>query len=547
MRRIKVFTSACLSFTEESLIFVSPINWMLKLNHVKNARSKNDYFWTQPYFLATADGYNLPDILEEIEEEQIDIIFFSIYVWNKKQFLEIAKYLKQKKPNLIIVAGGPELNAHQDKNFFKTYDFIDWVAYGEGEISTSNLLDFLAGYTMETPINTVNKNGVVGDHVPLNKKDEILKYSIWVEFKDEIGQWLNYIKEKTVGSPLTIVWETTKGCPFACTFCDWSSGLHNKVRVWGEKETIPLWKQELDIFSELQIPTIYWTNPNVGLTPQDTEIVDYAIEKRGAGEHVPFFVHIQISKIKKEKSYALMDKLLENKLSIGVKFDVQDIDLNIIELLDRPEIPWEEHKVLINNLVSKYRNTDSVLDGVPMNMWMGFMWGLPGQTLENFKTNMSEAGSLGLYSLHHPFQLLPNTPAARPDYKEKYGIKSKDVYIHMSDQGGTEVYGSITNQEITNAVVETSALTTKDWFKGVFIYYLYASLQDFIIKNNGRGSMGKEENFVNSCLNSLDNLMNSSYEHFEKSGRVEIFDDEKTYGFRDWTKNRVDELSLFFT
>ena len=242
-----------------------------------------------------------------------------------------------------------------------------------------------------------------------------------------------------------------------------------------------------------------------------------------------------------------MDKLLENKLSIGVKFDVQDIDLNIIELLDRPEIPWEEHKILIDNLVSKYRNTDSVLDGIPMNMWMGFMWGLPGQTLENFKTNMSEAGSLGLYSLHHPFQLLPNTPAARPDYKEKYGIKSKDVYIHMSDQGGTEVYGSITNQEITNAVVETSALTTKDWFKGVFIYYLYASLQDFIIKNNGRGSIGKEENFVNSCLNSLNNLMNSSYEHFEKSGRIEIFDDEKTYGFKDWTKNRVDELSLFFT
>jgi hypothetical protein len=466
MKKLKIFASNNLSIWSQKVCYVNPINWLLKLHHSKLSLSKDQYQWTEQYYLVDSPSIDLEKMHQQIVEEQIDIVAFSVYIWNRTEFMSIARYLKGRNPTLTIIVGGPDIDAHRDPNFFISNPFIDWVIYGEGEIAFSRLLDHLAGHEVSL-INVVESNGTVHPHKPVNKADEILKLSPYLEFKDEFKQFIDKLHEKKIFECLC--WETTKGCPFKCSFCDWSSGLHHKVRIWGKDELVPTWKREILLFSELGLTSIYWTNPNVGLTPQDESIVDFLCELKQQGRHVPLFISTQISKNKKEKSFALIDKMLTNNIVAGVKFDFQDLDPLVLDLIDRPEMPWDEHKVLIKNLMAKHSTVRKMGDVEYVEpWWCNFIWGLPGQTLNHMRRNIVEAGSLKMFPTHHIFECLPNSPAADYEYQEKHGMVVKDVYLNVSD-GMKQEPGPISSHR-ARAVVETSYMPMKDWYTGVFIF-----------------------------------------------------------------------------
>ena len=68
-----------------------------------------------------------------------DVVFFSIYVWNKSYCYELAKQLKITNPNVLTVFGGPEL-PHKNKNLFLERPYIDTIVVGEGEQSVRDIL-----------------------------------------------------------------------------------------------------------------------------------------------------------------------------------------------------------------------------------------------------------------------------------------------------------------------------------------------------------------------------------------------------------------------
>ena len=68
-----------------------------------------------------------------------DIIAFSAYIWNKNEVFEIADRLKQIKPDLIIIMGGPEVSFESLK-IMKNNNFIDFIIKGEGEKTLKELL-----------------------------------------------------------------------------------------------------------------------------------------------------------------------------------------------------------------------------------------------------------------------------------------------------------------------------------------------------------------------------------------------------------------------
>ncbi len=544
MKKIKVFASNNLSIWSQKVCYVNPINWLLKLHHTKMSQSKNDYTWTDQYYLIDPVTIDFENIYQQIVDEQIDIVAFSVYIWNRSEFMSIARYLKEKNPSLTIIVGGPDIDAHRNKEFFKEHPFIDWVIYGEGEIAFSRLLDHLAGYEVNL-INVVDKLGKVYPHEPVNKADDVLKLSPYIEFKDEFKKFISMFREKKVFECLC--WETTKGCPFKCSFCDWSSGLHHKVRVWGKDELIPNWKKEILLFSEIGLTSLYWTNPNVGLTPQDEEIVDFICELKQQGKHVPLFISTQISKNKKEKSFKLIDKMLTNKIVAGVKFDFQDLDPLVLDLIDRPDLPWDQHKILIKDLMSKHSNTRKVGDKEYVDpWWCNFIWGLPGQTLNHMKRNLTEAGALKMFPTHHIFECLPNSPAADPEYQKKHGMVIKDVYLNVSD--GLEQQPGPISSHRAKAVVSTSYMQMKDWYLGVFIFNVYGAMTDWanVFSKNKEHLMGNEEVYFNNMLDYMMPIMENSYEHFLDTGRIEVKVNGKAIGFQNFVATFREDLTGLF-
>ena len=58
-----------------------------------------------------------------------------------------------------------------------------------------------------------------------------------------------------------ILWETNRGCPFKCTFCDWGSATASKVN----KFDLERLKLEIDWFSKNKIEFIFCCDANFGI------------------------------------------------------------------------------------------------------------------------------------------------------------------------------------------------------------------------------------------------------------------------------------------
>jgi putative methyltransferase len=528
MRNIKFLICPCFRPVGNEMIetyMISPVSWMLRLNHETDSQSKNDYKWLTPWCLLEDDSNDLQNALDLIEKEKIDVFCFSVYVWNRKRLMTLAEKIKKIHPHIITIVGGPDIDAHINKNFFPEHPYLDWAMYGEGEIAFSFLLDHIAGYDVDI-INVVDKRGTIHPHQVFMDKN-VLKKSPYLEYQDEIRLLCKNLKKELNGSRLVLmVWETTKGCPYTCTFCDWSSGLHHKVRIWGKGELEANWKKELALFTDIEeLEVIFWTNPNIGLTPQDPEIVEYWCNLFRSNPNCPRLIQPQWSKSKKDQVYQLMEKFMEAGLITEFKVDLQDLDTKVLEYIERPEMPWAEHKPLLAKAIRKYYEKWNVHD---TEVQIFFIWGLPGQNFENMKRNMIESGSIRARAHTFLFEILPLTPAAVDEYKQRFKLEIQKIIVK-----GDEIV----------TVVSNSTMDKKEWFTGTVTYYLHKAItQKFHWKN----IIGKEDIFFKN-FHKFQSVIDESYEHFLKTNNVQLIQDGKAYDFKPYVKNNLEYLhELFF-
>jgi hypothetical protein len=323
-----------------------------------------------------------------------------------------------------------------------------------------------------------------------------------------------------------MVWETTKGCPYTCTFCDWSSGLHHKVRIWGKGELEANWKKELVLFTDIEeLEVIFWTNPNIGLTPQDPEIVEYWCNLFKNNPNCPRLIQPQWSKSKKDKVYKLMEQFLDVGLITEFKVDLQDLDPVVLEYIERPEMPWVEHKPLLAEMVNKYYDKWNVHD---TEVQIFFIWGLPGQTFENMKRNMIESGSIRARAHTFLFEILPLTPAAIDEYKQRFQLEIAKITVKGDD---------------IVTVISTSTMDKKEWFTGTVTYYLHKSMTQMF---HWKKVVGKEVIFFKN-FHKFQSVIDDSYEHFLKTYNVQLVQDGKAYDFKQYVTNNLEYLyELFF-
>ena len=78
-------------------------------------------------------------ILSKVENPSI--VGFSNFVWNTQINYKLAKKIKEKYPNCIVVFGGQGTpKSDRISNFFVEHPYIDIAVQGEGEISFKEIL-----------------------------------------------------------------------------------------------------------------------------------------------------------------------------------------------------------------------------------------------------------------------------------------------------------------------------------------------------------------------------------------------------------------------
>jgi putative methyltransferase len=529
MKKIKIIFS---SSDGPNLFFLSPIHWFLKMYHENFGKSKNQYNWTTPDIIFDNRDLNQSKLLDKITEEKIDILAFSMYSWNRNAVLNLCKSIKKIDPNIILVVGGPDVDGHKNQNFVKDHPYIDYTIYGDGEVAFSRLLDMIGGFNVSL-VNLVDNLGKVYPHEVFLDKTA-LKKSPYIEYQEEFVDFFLNLQDyitTTISENLSvvIVWETTKGCPYACSFCDWSSGLHNKVRIWGiNSDSIPNWQKEVKLFFKLnellkkRPLSIYWTNPNIGLARQDEEIIDYwANLKKQLGKG-PIIQNPQLSKLKKDVTFRILDKMIDSGITKSFKFDLQDLDEVVLTNVNRPEIPWEEHKKYILNLKSKYQDIENLYIH-QRNTYANritFIWGLPGQTLEHLKFNIIESGTVRCFGHNLPFELLPNSPAYNDEYIKKFKIKFRKIEI--LDQNSLSKIKTNTTTCIEKAVTEHCSITEYDYVKGIILYNIYS----FFYSDYHKSIFGLEYKIFDNA-HKIENIIQESYKVFLETGMIGLIDDSE--------------------
>ena len=126
-KNVKIITSEYLIYTTfpeaQELKFFSFLNYFLRLYYDLKSSDTSKYNWLLPEVLLLGPNQVLDDqfiqsVCDSLERDSVDILAVSVYVWNKVQFNILCEAIKKRLPNIIIVAGGPELDAHKNKEFF---------------------------------------------------------------------------------------------------------------------------------------------------------------------------------------------------------------------------------------------------------------------------------------------------------------------------------------------------------------------------------------------------------------------------------------------
>ena len=183
------------------------------------------------YSVSIVDGA-VDSILQSIQQMvPLKTVVFGISSMSGTQLMHsitIAKELKKRFPAIPIVFGGAHATALPRQTLEP--DYIDYVIYGEGEISFPLLLNSILLKTDPSTIKGIGYkvNGEVkiterSDYTPLNKIFS-LPYNL-IDMK-------KYTRELLIGPHKDYLIYTSRGCPFNCYFCSNSSNIwpNNKMR-----------------------------------------------------------------------------------------------------------------------------------------------------------------------------------------------------------------------------------------------------------------------------------------------------------------------------
>ena len=179
------------------------------------------------------------DIMRDIYLEHPDVVCVSCYIWNISFVKELMADLIKILPGADFWAGGPEVSYDAEKFLTENSEFKG-VMVGEGEETFKEL----AGYYVEkNPQNLKDMTGICyrdGDQIIHNGWRQIMDLSSIPFIYKDLSEFKNRI----------IYYESSRGCPFSCSYC--LSSIDKKLR-FRDTETV---KKELQFFIDNKVPQV---------------------------------------------------------------------------------------------------------------------------------------------------------------------------------------------------------------------------------------------------------------------------------------------------
>lgn len=373
-----------------------PLQWGLFKTYMEvNYEHKLEVEWLDPLYMM------------DDEVVECDLLLLSCYVWNFEQNLQHAKRAKELNPNCLVVAGGPEI-PYKRKEVFDLYPNIDIIALNEGERLVSEIVYRLQNnLTLDIP-GLITKETI---HNPIRYAEKINLsecISPYIHCFDDMKRFVRQAHEK--GKRVICSLETNRGCPYACSFCDWGSDTNSKIRAWPEKMML----EALEHIIQLQPNLVFINDSNYGSFERDYKYIKKLAEgKQKTG--YPQIVTFQSAKNNKKYVNKCYKVLYDNGMVMAADMSFQHTDPEVLANIERSNISTQK-------LILEMEESFNL--GIPMTGTL--ICGNPGDTLDKWKSAWNDLLVLGFHDVIkvYDFHLIENSPANEPAYKEKFKIKT---------------------------------------------------------------------------------------------------------------------------
>jgi radical SAM superfamily enzyme YgiQ (UPF0313 family) len=345
---------------------------------------------------------------------------FSCYMWNENYCLALAKMIKLQWPDCIIIFGGAQASSKMLK-----YSFIDSIILAEGE---ENFLEILRDILYKRQIKTFY------DKKRLENLDIPSPYTTGI---------FDNIIENNPNALWSMTFETNRGCPYSCTFCDWGGVTYSKVR----KFDITRVKQDLEWCVGKPISYLFCADANFGIF-KDRDIEIARIIKSVADNSKIDSVNLQYAKNSTDVVFTIA-KIIGN-LSRGITVSVQSMNDDTLEAIKRKNLDTNN----IKHLMKLSEEYDVVT-------YTEVILGMPLETIETWKQGLADILEMGQHnSIDLWFtQLLENSELNDFNSKLKFGIKAIKAKDYMPLYNSTD-YTEI-DEEI-DIVNSTNTMTTDE-------------------------------------------------------------------------------------
>jgi len=494
---------------------ILPYNWAcLKTYAELDEEIVKEYNWLNPI----THGNGIKQIVENYDIQNLDILGLSCFAWNEEELNNVAILVKSINPKCLIIIGGPQPD-YSDLNYFKTHPYIDIIVKNEGEHAFYKILkEFINEKNYETVPGIIFSQGSDNNH--LDTGDSILitdlDKSPYIEQQEYFD---NLIKDYVPADNLlhydsfVVPWETTRGCPYNCSYCKWDFSISNKKN---KMRKIPLERitKEIEWFNTYNKSwMLMGIDSNFGFFDSDVDITKYLCENLNK-EH---FKLLYMSRGRNVQNSNLIQTMLyENGLIRTNPIGIQHTDPDVIKAMNRVAIDYKE-----------------ILTNVPSVIHV--ILGAPEDNLEKWKkclTTIVEQFGQGTEFMVYKYSIFNNTQSSHPDFIKKYNIET----INRLPQNYIKVKDDYSKFYFSNKfVVSTNTFDRDEWVKmylftiiihsfftssiltyitqylkrqcGVDLLTFYSALFDYILKS--------EDTFLstnfNKCKACLDNYVNNDF------------------------------------
>jgi len=393
----------------------------------------------------------IPKLLDQLVDP--DICAFSSYVWNLEYNLEASKAIKKRWPNCQIIFGGPAVD-EVAFNFLARNPWVDTVITGEGEFLFT---DYLTDYYNNTIKKTYSGERIKNLELPSPYLNGV--------FDGVLAKYPNFRWSMSL--------ETNRGCPFACTFCDWGSSTQSKVNRFGLEKVFA----EIEWAGRNHVDFIYITDANFGIFyERDLEIARCLVETKKKYGY-PLLMETNYYKNSTKKVLDIIKVLEDGGLIAGLTLSVQSQSEKVLDAIKRRNMEISS----LTDIVSacKQRN-------IPY--YTEFILPLPEETLESWREGLCSIieGGFKETIMIYPAEVLINSELAKQ--REQYGL-TIEVYQGMREGDDSGVKEKHRYAMATNTMSRTEL--AEAWHYGYMVSVFHGwgwtqAVADFVRAYSGQ-------------------------------------------------------------